>query len=117
MEEDKIITIDRLTFSAVSEVIENCSDDKYLSNPGGFEDLLPAFKKLQIKYPYLPIKEIIHIDRADMDVIAKGLEYMVNTKDDWDILQISKSDGQALIGLLKSNVDEVKLDDWLTKLM
>ncbi len=117
MEEDKMVKVDSLTYSAISEVIESCVDEKYLSNPGGLENLLPAFQKLQKKYPYTHHKDETHINLEDISILVKGLEYMVNTKDDWDILQISKSDGQCLIDLLKSHVQEIKHADWSIKLI
>lgn len=116
MEEGKIITIDRLTYSAVSEVIESCGDDKYLGNSGGLENLLPDFQKMQSKYPYQQHEEVNKINQEDISILVEGLKYMVNTKDDWDMLQISKSDGQRLIDLLKSDTREIKYTDWLSRL-
>lgn len=116
MEEGKIIKIDRITYSAVSEVIESCADVEYLSNPGGLENLLPDFQKMRSKYPYQRHEEVNKINQEDSFTLVEGLNYMVNIKDDWDILQINKSDGQRLIELLKSDIAEIKYTDWLSRL-
>lgn len=107
-----MVKVDSLTYSAISEVIESCADERYLSNPGGLENLLSTFQKLQKKYPYKYHKDETQINLEDIPILVKGLGYMVNTKDDWDILQISKSDGLRLLDLLKSHIAEIKHVDW-----
>lgn len=108
-----MIKIDNHTALAITEVIDNCADEQYVSNSGGSVNAIHEYKKLQLKFPYDDYKKIDHIDTEDIPLIVKGIQYMAIDRNDWDILQIAKSDAQLLINLLEGSKNEIASSDWL----
>lgn len=101
-----MIKLDKITYSTLVLALFNCYTGEYNDMD---KALVQQFEQLDKKYKSTRGGGI---DELDLPVFINALEQLLVKRNDWDILQVERSEGLKLLDLLRQSKQEIKASDW-----